>query len=791
MLFRRVAPLYLASGFVALGCETVWHRCLTLLLGASQPATGVLLGVFMLGLGLGAWLGGRALAGVSRPGRVYALAEGVVAASAVAIPRVWPGLQDAAAATGLGGRALLAAAVLGPATVAMGATLPALTALVTTSRGETERGVAGLTALNLAGAFAGPLAAALWGVPRWGVTATSTAFGLVAAVVAVLAWRLPGRQTAEPQAQAGVAGPAESAVVVRDPRVLGLAFGVGTLSFALQLLWNRALSLQLGASAYTFALVASSVVGALALGGARAAWRPAAADPEAWWGRVAGHLLGLAVTVWLGVVCFHAAPGFFAEAVRAGRRPDLLRAGLLAVVVGPPMFHVGAMFPLFAGGAPAAHAGEAAGMASLASTLGNAAGALLAGFVLVPWLGLQDTALLVAGSALVLSLVAALGAGPHRLRGAAFSAVAAALFAHLATPRWDHASLSAGTFRVAAYRERLGASLDAPCGPQRRLPARTLLFQRDGALGAVVVLGHPSGPDCTLYALRVDGKAEGSVFTRSPLRRSGPGGDPRLPVGDLPTQVLSGILPALVGPPGRRSFVVGWGTGLSAEALLAASPGPVTAVELEPAVLAAAALFAPEALRDPRVTHVVDDARMALRRSPPGAFDVVASHPSNPWISGASSLFTAEYFALARSRLARGGRMLAWVQLYETDRGAVRSLVATFLRAFPDTFALRSHPAARELLLLGFAGEAPRDREDLLARVAGRLDAPSRRALRDAGVYTLDDLRGRIVAGPAALARYAAGAPLHTEDRPVAEFRIADRMLAGTGDGPEVTLSGL
>jgi len=740
----------------------------------------------MAGLALGAWLGGRIVHRVARSGRVYALAEAVVAASAVLIPRVWPSLQDMAASTGLGGRALLAAGMIGPATVAMGTTLPALTALVSVSRAETERDVARLTALNLAGALAGPLGVALVAVPRWGVTATSTGLGVVAAMVAALAWTLPGRTVLNAPAV-----DVPKAPVVRDVRVVGLAFFVGLLSFALQLLWNRALSLQLGASAYTFAMVAAAVVGALALGGARTAWSPRPRDAAAWWGSVSQQLLGLAITVWIGVVALHAAPTLLAHAVRNGGSASLWRVGLLALVVVPPMHYVGALFPRFAGGSPADEAGAAAGMASLASTVGNALGALVAGFVLVPWFGVQDSTLLVAGLSLVLSLAAALGAGPHRLRGAALSAVAAALFAQVATPRWDHASLSAGTFRVAAYRERLAASLSAPCGPARRLPDRTLLFQRDGALGAVVVLGHPSGPECTLYALRVDGKAEGSVFVRAPLRGTGPGDASRYPVGDLPTQVLSGILPALAGPPSARAFIVGWGTGLSAEALLAAGPAHVTAVELEPAVLSAARLFSPGALDDARVTHVVDDARMALRRAPAGAFAVVASHPSNPWISGASSLFTAEYFALARSRLVRGGRMLAWVQLYETDREAVRSLVATFLRAFPETFALRSYPAARELLLLGFAGEAPADREALLARVEGRLDASSRRALHDAGIDTLDDLRGRIVADPVALARYARGAPLHTEDRPVAEFRIADRMLAGDGEGPETALVGL
>lgn len=182
---------------------------------------------------------------------------------------------------------------------------------------------------------------------------------------------------------------------------------------------------------------------------------------------------------------------------------------------------------------------------------------------------------------------------------------------------------------------------------------------------------------------------------------------------------------------------------------------------------------------------------MALRRAPPGAFEVIASHPSNPWISGASSLFSAEYFALARSRLARGGRMLAWVQLYETDR---RGPCAVSWRPTcgPSLKPGRcARTPRRASCCCCFAGDAPSDADALVARVGRRMDDASRRALADAGVLTLDDLRARVVAGPGELARFARGVEAHREDRPVAECRIADRMLAGPGSGQAEALAGL
>jgi spermidine synthase len=209
-------------------------------------------------------------------------------------------------------------------------------------------------------------------------------------------------------------------------------------------------------------------------------------------------------------------------------------------------------------------------------------------------------------------------------------------------------------------------------------------------------------------------------------------------------------------------------------------------VELEPSVYEAARLFDAGALDDPRVERRVDDARTALRREPAGSLDVVASHPSNPWVSGAGALFSREYFQLARSRLRAGGRMLAWVQLYETDREAVRTLVATFLESFPESHAFRPSASSRDLLLLGF-----RDAGALRERFPTALSAEALGALRRAGVTNLDGVLALRVAGPAALARWSRGAWVSTDDNGALEYRVAAGLRRGAEATPEAVLGGL
>ncbi len=81
---------------------------------------------------------------------------------------------------------------------------------------------------------------------------------------------------------------------------------------------------------------------------------------------------------------------------------------------------------------------------------------------------------------------------------------------------------------------------------------------------------------------------------------------------------------------------------------------------------------------------VFDDARHFLQTTPE-TFDIITSDPIHPWVRGAATLYSLEYLELARSHLKPGGVFTQWVPLYETDEASVKSEIATFVQAFPDT----------------------------------------------------------------------------------------------------------
>ena len=175
------------------------------------------------------------------------------------------------------------------------------------------------------------------------------------------------------------------------------------------------------------------------------------------------------------------------------------------------------------------------------------------------------------------------------------------------------------------------------------------------------------------------------------------------------------------------------------------------------------------------------------------------SHPSNPWVVGASALFSREYFATVRDRLRDGGRILTWIQLYEMDAGSARSPVATFLESFPDAHAFFAAKEASggerttaDVFLVGIKSRTPTARETLAQVVTSRLDDTAALAeLRVAGIDGGAALAATEIAGPEELARYAAGAQVNTDDGASLEYRIADHVLRGTGDDTDAILKGL
>jgi len=89
-----------------------------------------------------------------------------------------------------------------------------------------------------------------------------------------------------------------------------------------------------------------------------------------------------------------------------------------------------------------------------------------------------------------------------------------------------------------------------------------------------------------------------------------------------------------------------------------------------------------DVVNDPRVEIVYDDARHYILTTDE-KFDVITSDPIHPWVKGAASLYTKEYFELVKAHLNPGGVVTQWVPLYQSTEDVIKSEVATFFDVFP------------------------------------------------------------------------------------------------------------
>ena len=181
---------------------------------------------------------------------------------------------------------------------------------------------------------------------------------------------------------------------------------------------------------------------------------------------------------------------------------------------------------------------------------------------------------------------------------------------------------------------------------------------------------------------------------------------------------------------------------------------------------------------------------------------MIISEPSNPWIAGVAALFTREFFAAARDRLAPGGVLCQWANAYNIGAEDLRAIVATFLEVFPGGAAWLV--GEHDVLLVGgiaAAGAASTDMSQRLDAIADHWRRPGV-AADLALVAAIEPLsvQSLYVGGPLELGRYAAGASVFADDRITLEFTApreihrrsgaqngaALRALIGDTGGPEV-----
>jgi spermidine synthase len=247
-------------------------------------------------------------------------------------------------------------------------------------------------------------------------------------------------------------------------------------------------------------------------------------------------------------------------------------------------------------------------------------------------------------------------------------------------------------------------------------------------------------------------------------------------------QRLLGNLPALVHPNPRSVLIVGFGAGVTAGTFVL-YPGieRIVICEIEPLIpKVVGEYFGPqnyEVLKDPRVEVIYDDARHYILTTDE-KFDIITSDPIHPWVKGAATLYTKEYFDLVKRHLNPGGVVTQWVPLYESNTNVVKSEVATFVDAFPNAtvWGNTNQGQGYDTVLLGQADATRIDVDAMQARLMRPELASVAQSLGEVGFNSVIDLLATYAGRGPELAPWLKDAELN-RDR---NLRL--QFLAGMGN---------
>jgi spermidine synthase len=728
------APLLAAaflSGGSALLFETLWFRLTGLSLGNGVWAASVVLGAFMVGLALGNAVAARRAASLAKPRLVYAALEVTIGLLGLGLVFVLPllGPWMAPVLRPLIDRPLplnllrlvTALALMVVPAAAMGATLPILVRALAGDR-SFGRLLGRVYGWNTLGAVLGAFAGEAWLLQPLGIRGTAgfaALLNLTAAVIAVRWVRSASAPAVKPVLPHALAG--------RGRALVAAAFGCGAILLALEVVWLRFIALRVVSTSLTFATVLATVLAGIAAGSFLAGvWLRR--QPDA--GRHAPEiaLLGGALVIATYRV-FGAPTPHFVDGVLPTLR---MSAGLVL----PVAVASGVLFVLL-GAALQAGIGEgsrAAGLLTLANTLGAVAGSTLAGFVLLPRLGMDR-------SFLVLSL--------------AYAMVALAAWRGASTVRGRAGRLRLGT----AGGLFVGSLVLFPTGQaDANIRTQAEFFARDGSH----IVAVREGVQETLVYLRKDLFGEPHYFRLLTNGFSMSGTN----FMSMRYMRMFVYLPVALRPSPKTALLVCYGVGNTARALARTeSLERIDVVDLSPDILAMSPLVFPPGdrpLEDPRMRVHVQDGRFFLQGTDQH-FDLITAEPPPPKATGVVNLYSREYFRLVHDHLTVGGVATHWLPVHGLSESDGKAVIAAFCSVFEDCSLWSG--SGLEWILAGSRSPRPsRDPETFTAQWRSAGTAPD---LHETGFETPEQLGATFIGDAAFLRESTRGfAPLD-DDHPL------------------------
>lgn len=749
----KLALLVLFSGFASLVYQVLWMRQLGLLFGNGSQAAAVTFAVFFAGLGAGSWWWGRRIA--KRPLRAYAGLELGIALTALLYFPLLAGFHAAYAwLHGFHEAALwrmtvnggLALCLIFPPAFFMGGTVPAMAQAGVRERSRFGPVSALLYGINTLGAACGVVLAAFFLLPSLGMRQSYTLAVLMSLGVAALSWRWARGEGDFPAMEEAAQEGGQEADKDGLPGVFAvLAFLSGFVVLGLEVVWTRIYAQVHENSVYSFAVILALVLAGLAIGAgissviARFSRRP---------------MRELAVLMLAAGVLLTVGPSLIMQVtdeltpVHTNEAWGAYLGGLFRMGFGGIGFSVialGTVFPFLMKAVEQRVRRPARMLGRLLAwnTLGAIVGSLVAGFLMLPLLGMW-------GSLRLLTLVQ----------------LQAVWLVPLAWKRPDLILRGAALALIVLLFTLLNP-LKLPVMGQIDLKSPDELLEVWEA------------SDCTVAVVRTHGghlaiKINGSYALGSTAA--------------LAEQRNQSVIPLHLHPETKSICYIGVGTGMSVNGALDRERFPlverVVACELSPSVIEAAKRWMPpfgnNLFEDPRCEIRIEDGRHHLMATPE-RYDMINADLFLPYRRGTGSLYSLDHYRVVAERLNPGGVFVQWLPLYQITEFEFGVIVNTMLQVFDEVTMWRNNfaPGQEKVALIGSSQvQAPalvplRDREGMIQAVA---DLQPRFTTPDMVMVEAETMPFFYAGNLGAARELFAAYPINSDDRPVIEFQTPWRF---------------
>lgn len=423
---------------------------------------------------------------------------------------------------------------------------------------------------------------------------------------------------------------------------------------------------------------------------------------------------------------------------------------LIFIVLLIPTTLMGATFPIIAKFYTEKKIGKGIGEVYSANNLGAIAGSFLAGFVLIPLLGIKFSIIFAGALNILIATIIILRVDKKAFK----SLVPLAIILFLLLASFGNYNIqqmhSGGFYRTHAGVEDMG---DVVYYEEGVYATVTVRFLR-GELGRV---------------LFINGKSQGSTS-----------------ILDLRVNFLLSYLPVLIAPESENALVIGLGAGITSGQL--SQVVDATTIEIESAVVDATRyfnMFNMDVLENPKHKLIIDDGRNYLLKNYK-KYDLIVQEPSDPWQSFSTALYSEEFFELVKEDLTEDGLFVKWVPIYTMSVDDFRNFYKTFNSVFPNIAAFANIKAdedtpvrfgTSEILLIGSKSEIEIDANKINFNY-NSLPEQSKEYLNSLYLGSGEDIFHLLLFTNEQIKGYAEDAKLITDDRPILEFSTGKKVLS-------------